>query len=375
MRQIARLVTENTCNVVHNACIEKKRKNCPRQKKESSQMEGLPADRSTWRFEKRTDVKANEAASQASGAGTLFDLKRPAVYLNTNGQTIYVGKSNNFRTRWHQHMGQKAKGGGTTKKMRNKSPENFLWLIAVAEGFRTNGEAYMFEYRCHKFMKKLAKDAKFEPKLQRNVEIACASAPRRLRTKSHPTVAAGYAQIFLECLGINRWTKAAPLAVKRPITVHWFDPSFRPTLPNSATCPYLPPHVTERVASVEDKKRVYYLRPRENGEQNKPVAPRRRRKPRQPRATSSKKGKPATKKPRCKTVATSAASKAPPKRSRKTPVIVLDDSDAESDAEEDDDDGEGEEEESDEDTDDSTADTRRERDAPPCPSESDCANL
>jgi predicted GIY-YIG superfamily endonuclease len=329
-------------------------------------MEGLPTDRSEWRFAKRTDVEANAAASDASGAVTLFEKKRPVVYLNTNGQAIYVGKSNNFRTRWHQHMGLKAKGGRRTKAMRNKADDDFLWLIAVVEGFQDNGEALQFEWRCHKYMKKLPKGATFVPRLQANVAIACASAPRRLRCHG---VAAGYVHVLLECLGISRWTGKSPRAADRPLTVHWFDTSFRPTLRHTEAFPYWPSYITERTASVEDKKRVYFLRPQENKEQNKPIAASRRRKHRLARAISKKAAK-----PRGRTAAAVAAAKAPPKRARRSPVLV----DSESDDEELEEREAEEEEEADDDdseTDGLAEDTRSDRAAPPCPPDYDCENL
>jgi predicted GIY-YIG superfamily endonuclease len=205
----------------------------------------------TWGFTSQAEVAANLAAC----GPTNPLLCQPAVYLDTNGLRIYVGKTLDVRRRLRQHNGGIAGGGRTTKAMRNKTATDRLWCVAIVTGFADAKQALQFEYRCHRFRRKLARDAVFAPDLQEGIRQACASAPLRL---PQFRLAGGYVQVLFHCLSLSRWTKSAPLACTVPLVVHWFDERFRPCGDG-----YLPAHVTERSATPDEQRYLYAARPRE----------------------------------------------------------------------------------------------------------------
>lgn len=222
-------------------------------------MADLPADRDQWVFASRAEAEANRAACSLA----LVQVPSHVVYFDTNGKRIYVGKSVNVRTRYRQHMGFIKGGGRATKAMRNQTTDDRIWCLAVITGFQSEQQAYQFEYRCHKYKRKLSRDAVFAPHIQENIRVACESAA------SHVTqfkLLAGYVEVMYRCLTLSRWTTRAPLADTVPLTIHWFDERYRPRVKDLGQgngLPYLLPHVRERSASLSEKRWLYFARPRE----------------------------------------------------------------------------------------------------------------
>jgi len=229
-------------------------------------MDGLPSDVKQWTFASRADVQANRATC-GGDANALIGHASPAVYFLTNGSRIYVGKAINVRKRWHQHMGYKGGGGTTTKGMRASAEHQRLWLVAVVTGFETPKQALQFEFRCHKFNRRLARGLSYDEQVASNILMACRSAPRKAR----------YMQVLYRVLSINKWTTLAVEANTVPLTVNWFDPRYQPTRAHSPEFAYLLPHVSERVVTLDEKQFIYFFRPGEKREQTAKVSTGKRR--------------------------------------------------------------------------------------------------